>query len=41
MLKSPLLLVGLMLISLAIKLLAEPDDPSLWATRGRSIFPFS
>jgi len=26
-LKSPLLLVGLMLISLAIKLLSEPDDP--------------
>lgn len=26
-LKNPLLLVGLMLISLLIKLLAEPDDP--------------
>ena len=26
-LKNPLLLVGLMLISLAIKLLTEPDDP--------------
>jgi hypothetical protein len=26
-LKSPLLLVGLMLLSLVIKLLTEPDDP--------------